>query len=814
VVALLFLAALSAGAFLLFRGAPPDEPSPESPLIVDLAQSLPAADFSADTAFFYFGAAGGKQHYAELDQRYHERSKGWLSVSEGPKGRSFAFLVGGEGRVRVTRSHPESDWIEMTGCAVEGGEGDHAAMRLFLNDRLVGETELPRGSEPVSLRFDGIRDALIPGDNELRIEVDGGAPVRMDGFDFPLTLSAAFASLRLDGVVPPEPPGPLAVPGRGREEPSALIQPSGTTLSSYHAPGPGEAIAAQVSVKGTPLRVALAAQAAGASAPEQREWVVKPGESREISLDLGSLAGKVCRIDLLAGLPGVSKPGAYARWEAPRIVRSGSGAAARAAADGADAALRPAGSVVPPDEEKPSIVVILLDAASTLFFQSLTGEAGAAPGADRLARDAVAFPEALTPAPYTLPAVGSIFTGCLPDRHGVVWNASRDGQNLRLAPKRRTLASALQREGYATLAVVTNPNAAAFYGYGDGFDRYEELFNNPNLWEEGVAPDAAVEQAQALIALHRAAAGGKPFSLYLPLFQPHEPYDPPAPFKERFVKPYQGAADGSRAVIDGFKDRGIPDLSPADFDHLRELYAANLAYADDAAARFVEWLRDQGLYEKSLIVLCSDHGEAFGEHRSIEHGHHLYEEALRVPLLVKYPGNRHAGEAVRETVCLTDLAPTLVAAAGGELESGFDDGVDLTPRVEAGEGGAACARKARVFLARSDVFRPSFSLRRSGYHYIFDSLNRGQELYDLSRDPRQERNLVRDEPIMAGYLRTQLFHRLVELFRSQEGETVSVSEEFIQAIESIGYTGGRGAPSQGAPGEGGADLFILPGGRR
>jgi arylsulfatase A-like enzyme len=442
------------------------------------------------------------------------------------------------------------------------------------------------------------------------------------------------------------------------------------------------------------------------------------------------------------------------------------------------------------------MAVILLDSASSFFFQCLQGEDRIAPVAEALAAEAVVFEAAVTPAPYTLPSVGSILTGLLPDRHGVVYNANREGMNLKLSERTATLAGTLAKAGYATFGVVTNPNAANLYGYGKGFARYEELFKDPALWREGVDPAEAVERAKALIRAHR-ASGDHPFFLYLHLFQPHAPYTPPESYTSRFAKPYDGPVDGSRAVIDGFKEKGDPPLTGRDFEQLKDLYAANLAFADDAAGDFLDWMRAEGLFEDALIVLCSDHGEAFGEHRSIEHGHHLYEEALRVPLLIKFPGGRFKGKRVEETVSLVDLAPTLAAAAGAPAEGLGRDGIDLEAHLE-----GRAAWPERVHAARSDVFKPSFSLRWRGYQYIYDTLNRREELYYLPGDPRQQQELLDARPVIAGYLRARLCRMLCDVLAEAGGEAVKLNDEFIQSVQDLGYTGGGGKAAAAPSGSG------------
>jgi arylsulfatase A-like enzyme len=786
--------------WLLLRSVPETDEGPEDrpPPALDLVDALPAADFEADTPLLLFGSERGQHHYEELDLRYHSGCEGWYSWRDEARGVDLAILLGGRGEFRMTTLNPGPSVLELQGCAVEGGGEDPAGLRLYLNGRLVGNGRLPRGQEPVPVRFPITEGLLEAGENTFRIEVEGGVEGDLPLPAFPVTMSAFMLSARLDEVLAPDPPEPIAVPVQGPEGKPALIQPSGTRLHYYYMGDAGKRLQGSVRVKTKPLKLAVRVLSADGREKELFSRVLTPDQGAiDLDLDLNAFPGQPCRLTLHSGVPGVAKPGVYARWESPQIIETEAPAPEEkdpAGAGGADS---------PSVAEKTNIFILLLDAASYFFFESLTGSPGATPAADALAADSVIFTQAVTPAPYTLPSVGSLMTGRLPDRHGVLWHASRDGKNVRLAREVDTLASVLKEAGYATCAVVTNPNAAGLYGYDRGFDQYDELFDKPDLWSEGVEPEPALESAKAFIRQARTAGGG-PVFLYLHLFQPHAPYQPPAAYTARFTQPYEGVVDGGRASIDGFKDLGVPPLGPEDFEHLKNLYSANLAYVDDAVARFIAWLRSEGLYEDSLIVLCSDHGEAFGEHRSIEHGHHLYEEALRVPLLIKFPKGRVEGRRIDEAVCLTDLAPFLAAAGGGRPEGLSVDGRDLSRLLE-----EESAWSDRIFIARSDVFKPSYSCRWQGYQYIYDSLNRREELYYVTDDPRQQKNLIDAEPVIAGLLRTRLYERLEALLATERGEKIDVTEEFIEAVQNLGYTGGKREAAQD-----GGDPWALPIGRR
>jgi len=756
--------------------------------VLDLIEESRYADLVANRLALDFGTQRDEDLYQEADLRYHAASRGWYSLRREGRGQDCALLLGGCASFTMTVLDPEDSVLTLTGCAPEGGSGETADLRLYLNGTRVGEAKLPRQRELRHYRFSIDADDLVKGDNRFRLEVDRGVNRPLPDLPFPVTLSAIFSSAVLEPVSQPRLDAPLPLVGAARTQPASLVLPSGTRLDYFHLPVAGERLRGAVAAALGPLRATILLTQGDETSVELFSRMLDSASGlARFDIDLTPYGGRPCCLSLQSDPEGASRSRASLRWEAVRVVgdRTGSRSPEPQAKR---AVLQEETEVFPGVGNKPDIIVVLLDAASPLFFQSIGGRSiggreAVTPAVDSLSRDAVVFANAVTPAPYTLPAVGSLLTGQVPDRHGVVQNVTGDGTHMKLPAATPTAASLLKAEGYSTYAVITNPNASGVYGYSVGFDRYEELFEDPLLWNEGVAPGPAIERAETLIREHK-NKDKRPFYLYLHLFQPHAPYTPPNAFVTRRTGTYDGPVDGKRAVIDGFKNLGEPALSREDFDHLRNLYAANLAYADSAIGEFLQWLRAEGLYERTLLVVCSDHGESFGGHHSIEHGHHLYEETLRVPLFVKYPGQLHGGRKIDEVVSLTDIPFTLAAAGGADPAALGQDGIDLTARL-AGD----VSWPDRAFSARSDVFKPSVSLRWRGYQLIFDTLSRNLELYFLPDDPRQMHNLADEERIVAGYLRTGLCRYFEELRATEKGELVRADDDLLHSIRAIGYAG-------------------------
>jgi len=342
------------------------------------------------------------------------------------------------------------------------------------------------------------------------------------------------------------------------------------------------------------------------------------------------------------------------------------------------------------------VVLISIDTLRADHLRAWGGDGAPTPAIDRLVRDGVRFDNAWAQVPLTLPSHATLFTGRLPHEHGVRSNIGYRLDGARFP----TLAADLAQAGYATGAAVTAYVLRAETGIADGFQFFDdslEVVQDQPLGAQQRQGDGAV--ASALAWLDGVASG--PFLLWLHLFEPHSPYEPPEPFRSTASTPYDG----------------------------------EIATADALVGRLLEDLDRRGLYERSLIVLVSDHGEGLGDHGEMEHGILLYRETLHVPLVVKLPGGRRAGEASSDPAGLVDVLPTVLAAVGRPLPEGLS-GRDLL---------AGSAPDRRIY---SETLYPRIHLGWSelrsladGRFHLIDGPD--PELYDFRADPG-ERNNLRD----------------------------------------------------------------------
>lgn len=368
-----------------------------------------------------------------------------------------------------------------------------------------------------------------------------------------------------------------------------------------------------------------------------------------------------------------------------------------------------AGNPVAAPSSPPSIVLVTLDTTRADRLGSYGYAAADTPNLDRLARDGVRFARALSPVPLTLPAHASLMTGRQPFSHGV-----RNNGHFVLPEDVPTLAAALSSRGYETAAVVSSFVLDRQFGLARGFGHYDDGLDEPaggafvslELERRG---DHTMTAVRAWIDGRSRRDHSRPFFLWVHLYDAHEPYAPPSPFRERFPdRPYDGEL--------AFQDATVGEL----------LHAVGYGTSD-----------------APMVVVAGDHGESLGEHGESTHGLFVYDAALRVPLIVSWPGVLAPG-TVATPVRLVDLAPTLADFAGaGPLDGA--DGQSLRRLLSGrGEGDEPTPAYAETYFPQFFMqWAPLRAIQAGRWKYIEAP---EPELYDLQADPGEQRNLVAAEP--------------------------------------------------------------------
>jgi arylsulfatase A-like enzyme/tetratricopeptide (TPR) repeat protein len=369
------------------------------------------------------------------------------------------------------------------------------------------------------------------------------------------------------------------------------------------------------------------------------------------------------------------------------------------------------------------------------------------PAIDALARDAIVFDDAICQVPLTLPSHASLLTGLLPFQNGV-----RDNVGYRLSKDHSTLASYLSARGYATGAAVSAFVLDHSTGIASGFDFYEDRVEAGRSGEAIGEVRRSGKETEAL--LERWIAGlppGKPFLAVLHLYEPHAPHAPPEPFASRYAgRPYDG----------------------------------EIAAADAVVGTFIRFLTAKGLYERSLLIFLSDHGEGLGDHGEDEHGIFLYREAIRVPLFVKLPGSRGAGHE-RRAAALIDVFPTVVKVTGGEVPKGLP-GSSLLAGGKAAGWIYSETLYPRFHFGWSDLA----SLADGRSHYIHAPR---PEFFDWAADPGEKKDLAREMSAPFRAMRVAL----TAMNRPLTEPGVS-DPETVKKLASLGYISVTSAGARGS----------------
>jgi arylsulfatase A-like enzyme len=399
----------------------------------------------------------------------------------------------------------------------------------------------------------------------------------------------------------------------------------------------------------------------------------------------------------------------------------------------------------------PGLVIVTLDTIRADRLSTYGFSDAAFPAIERLAREGIVFDRASTVVPLTLPAHCSIFTALLPLQHGV-----RDNGDSALAESHTTLAEILRAKGFRTGAFVGAEVLASDRGLAQGYDVYGDAATagavGPARFQR--RGDAVASDAIAWLA---AVPQSAPFFLWIHLYDPHRPYDPPEPFRSRHVDPYVG----------------------------------EIAFADSQIGRVLEALERRGRFDRTIVVVAGDHGESLGDHGERDHGTLVYESVLRVPLIMRVP--YVSPQRVSDLVRVTDIMPTALALLGVAAPSG------LTLPLYRGLNGVSLAglitRSGRPLDLESyseSLYPQRFGSRglRSVRDRRFKFIDAPEpELYDLNRDPFEERNIYDERPALAAALQ----RRLAELIRvdvasnSAAEQRSRVPLEIRQRLQSLGY---------------------------
>ena len=420
-----------------------------------------------------------------------------------------------------------------------------------------------------------------------------------------------------------------------------------------------------------------------------------------------------------------------------------------------------------PAPKAPNIILITLDTTRADRMGFLGSQRGLTPNLDALARESAVFTRAYAHVPLTPPSHASILTGTYPQFHRVNTMQAPLAADLPYAP------DILKAHGYHTAAFVgsivlqaTGPSAA---GFDRGFETYDAGFHNAGAGEDpyhSIRRRGEEVVAHALSWLKQHPEG--PFFVWVHLYDAHDPYDPPEPYKSRYAaEPYDGG----------------------------------IAYEDAAVGKLLRQLKLRGLYDGTVMAVMADHGESLGAHREDTHGIFLYDETIQVPLLIKLPhagsgresgGKKIGGSRVEDRVELVDVLPTLLQEARvaipkevqGESLRGLMKAGATESNSAVGPGGERAAYAETDYPQTEYGWSAERSLRSGKYLYIRAPR---RELYNQTVDPKADHNLAASSAAVADTLESQLEAFRQKTSSSREAPQAALDPAAEEALGALGY---------------------------
>ncbi len=453
----------------------------------------------------------------------------------------------------------------------------------------------------------------------------------------------------------------------------------------------------------------------------------------------------------------------------------------------------------------PNVVFVTVDTLRADGLSCYGYPRPTSPFLDSLAESGTRFADPVAAAAWTKPATGTIFTGLYPSRHGALYH----GSSLQLPEGERTMAEAFRQAGYVTAGFVSNPNVKAVFDFDRGFDVFfdspvedtltlacirdtwfgrslMELLRHQFNWKY----ENDVRQMNRHVEGWLAKNGDERFFLYVHYIDPHIPYDPPSPWREEFAQDHGFVTFEKRKELVG-----------------RDLYDAEVRYTDVGLEELVATLKDAGVWDNTMFVLTSDHGEEFFEHEVLGHGFSLFQPVVQVPLIFHGAGIP-PGRVVEEPVQILDVPATVAELAGiARAEEGpvsFGDGESFAAAFENEDwkperlyylenefGQGHSDHRAFVF---SGVRQGRWKLvltEQNAFFPVENPENDSEALYDLLNDPGETVNLIAD-PAYRDVIE-ELLAKLQEhgefLFDTgfRDIEPATLTPEIQANLEALGY---------------------------
>ncbi|HWP93816.1 MAG TPA: sulfatase [Thermodesulfobacteriota bacterium] len=440
------------------------------------------------------------------------------------------------------------------------------------------------------------------------------------------------------------------------------------------------------------------------------------------------------------------------------------------------------------EPRSPNVVLILVDALRADHLSCYGYNRNTTPNIDKFSKDAVIFTQAISQSTFTRTSIASLFTSLYPYQHGVYKgevdaaavgdDAANPVTSDALSKEETTIAEALLKNGFLTTAWVQNAQLRSFLGFGQGFMEYDE-------------PAGSIENINKKVVKWIDKMGrNHPFFAYIHYLDLHDPYIPKPPYDTlygEYSDLYSRVNVRDSAEWTKFR-RAIKfnhmKLERKDLDQLIAYYDGQLNYIDAQIGLLLEELKRSGLYDNSLIILTSDHGDGFMEHGFISHSTVPYDELLKVPLIIKFPDSLYGGKVVNNQVRLIDIMPTILdflklnidsEVTGFSLLAYFDDNHDFDGKFP-----------EYAYSEFVSAMTTATSVRSGKFKYI-NIQGKEDEFYDLSVDPQEKNNIID----VVSPAKVEEFRRvaldIAKKRKEKESTEVVIDKDTIEDLKALGY---------------------------
>jgi arylsulfatase A-like enzyme len=439
--------------------------------------------------------------------------------------------------------------------------------------------------------------------------------------------------------------------------------------------------------------------------------------------------------------------------------------------------------------KRPNIILVSIDTLRADHLGIYGYARQTSPALDSLAQDGAVFLNTFATSAWTLPSHASMLTSLFGFNHQIYYNDERIGTSL------VTLADVLRQNRFFCAAFTGGVYVGSRYGFSKGFDSFSEREGDFSV------PDSA-ERVRRAVTEWIGQNQDKNFFLFLHTYQPHSPYDCPAPFSSEFLGHDSKLQKVNILDYLGGKEGTFKPLSEEERRDFIGLYDGEIRYTDERLIKpLLSRLKQLDLYDRTMVIVTSDHGEEFFDHGGWEHGHTLYNELLKVPLVIKFPDSKFRGKRIESIISLVDVMPTILEEMGIDDKNLGLDGRSLQPLLK-GE-----SREDRVFFADRKshvtdtntsqritlnegrmklILNKVFSLQELTFYRYPPPMTPPVELYDLREDPAEKKNIADKNTDLARRLAARV-DGLFKNARPRQPAKTRITKELEDQLRALGY---------------------------